>query len=564
MGLNTLFFILGGLGFFFFGMRMMSEGLKKIAGERLKNIVKMVTRLPVIGVLVGAFVTCVIQSSSATTVLVVGFVNAGLMALQQAISVIIGANIGTTFTAWLVSSMSVFKITSYSLPCVGIGFAMMVFAKRRRVQSWGEVILGFGMLFVGLEYMKDAFEPLKDSQHIKDIFLVFSQNPLLGVLAGLVFTVLLQSSSATIAIVQVMAFNGLISFESAIPLILGDNIGTTITAQMAAVGTNLHARRAAMAHTIFNVLGVAYALIFVYNGWFIRLVDFVIPGELTLKNIMLHIAVAHSTFNVFNALVFLPLIGVLERVTVFLVPKRAGMVELGPQYLEKHLLATPSVAMQQARNEMIYMLGVANKSLTLAVKAFLDANLKNIDKVATYERATDTLQSEITQYLIELSQKELTEEESREIPVLIHNVNDIERLGDHSENIAELAMSRIEDKLVFSEVAAKELQAMWVQIEKMMKETEEALRNNDPAIAQRAVQREGRINELHQKYKESHIDRLNTGACALTSNFIFIDLLDNMEKIGDHLTNVAQAVIGRMQWRGYKFQLDKSEDPVPA
>ncbi|MBU0683162.1 MAG: Na/Pi symporter, partial [Candidatus Omnitrophica bacterium] len=222
------FNLIGGLGFFFFGMQLMSQGLKKIAGERIKNILHMATKVSVVGVLVGAGVTCLIQSSSATTVMVVGFVNAGLLVLKQAISVIMGANIGTTFTAWLVSSMGVFKITNYALPVVGIGFAMMQLGRSKNVSFWGQVLLGFGLLFIGLSFLKDAFEPLKDSQQVKDMFIMFSNNPLLGVLAGIIFTVLLQSSSATIAIVQVLAFNGLISFPAAIPIILGDNIGTTI------------------------------------------------------------------------------------------------------------------------------------------------------------------------------------------------------------------------------------------------------------------------------------------------------------------------------------------------
>jgi len=262
--------LVGGLGFFFFGMQIMSEGLKRIAGERLKNILHMVTKLPIVGILVGAVVTCLIQSSSATSVMVVGFVNAGLLALKQAISVIIGANIGTTVTAWLVSSMSAFKVTHYALPAVGVGFAISTFAKSKNTKFWGQVLMGFGIIFIGLDFMKDAFVPLKESQQVKDIFVAFSKNPILGILVGLVFTVLLQSSSATIAIIQVLAFNGLISFEAAVPLFLGNNIGTTITAQLAALGTGLNARRAAMAHTLFNIIGVVFMMVFVYNGLFVK------------------------------------------------------------------------------------------------------------------------------------------------------------------------------------------------------------------------------------------------------------------------------------------------------
>ncbi|MCK5082326.1 MAG: Na/Pi cotransporter family protein, partial [Candidatus Omnitrophica bacterium] len=318
MNTEMIFQLIGGLGFFFFGMKTMSEGLKKIAGAKLKNFLHAVTKHRVYGVLIGTLVTLFVQSSSATTVMVIGFVNAGLLGLKQAITVIIGANIGTTFTAWLVSSMSVFKISQYALPAIGIGFAIMSLGRTKK-KHWGQVLFGFGILFIGLHYMKEAFDPLKDSESVKNIFITFSNYPLLGVLAGLVFTVLLQSSSATIAIVQVLAFNGVITFDAAIPIILGDNIGTTITAQLAAVGANINARRAAMSHTLFNVIGTVYMLIFVYLGWFSQFINFVIPGEITLTNIMFYIAVSHSTFNVINTLVFLPFVGLLEQVSVWLV-----------------------------------------------------------------------------------------------------------------------------------------------------------------------------------------------------------------------------------------------------
>ncbi|MCK5083856.1 MAG: Na/Pi cotransporter family protein, partial [Candidatus Omnitrophica bacterium] len=426
MSTEMIFPLIGGLGFFFYGMKTMSEGLKKIAGDKLKNFLHVVTKHRIYGVLVGTLVTLFIQSSSATTVMVIGFVNAGLLVLKQAITVIIGANIGTTFTAWLVSSMSIFKISQYALPAVGIGFAIMTLIKTKG-KHWGQVMLGFGFLFIGLHYMKEAFEPLKESDYIKNVFVMFSDQPLLGVLAGIIFTVLLQSSSATIAIVQVLAFNGVITFDAAIPIILGDNIGTTITAQLAAIGANINARRAAMSHTVFNVIGTSYMLVFIYLGWFSSLVNFIIPGEITLTNIMFHIAVAHSMFNVFNMLVFLPFIGLLERVSIWLVPKGEDSVDFGTQYLEKHLLETPTLALEQVHQENAYMLTVARKAVTTAMDSFMENDLRKIEKVLDLETVTDNLQSEITQYIVDLSQRALLPRESRSLPVLIHNVNDLER-----------------------------------------------------------------------------------------------------------------------------------------
>ncbi len=552
MSVHLIFMLIGGLGLFFFGMQTMSEGLKKIAGDRLKNILRIVTKLPVLGILVGAAITCLIQSSSATTVMVVGFVNAGLLALKQAISVVMGANIGTTFTAWLVSSMSVFRITNYALPIIGIGFAVKTFGRTKNTKFWGQTIMGFGLLFVGLGFMKDAFEPLKQSQHVKDLFISFSDNPILGVLVGMLVTMLIQSSSATIAIVQVMAFNGLISFPAAIPLVLGDDIGTTITAQLAAVGTNLPARRAAMSHTLFNVIGVGYMLVFVYTGWFVKAIDFIIPGEITLKNVMFHIAVANSVFKIFNACLFLPFIGLLEKASIFLVPKRKGAIEAGPQYLEKHLLETPPIAMEQARRETVWMMGLARKSVSSAVKGFLENDINALKPVTKLEQAVDNLQSEITQYLVELSQRTLSQQESEELPVLIHNVNDIERIGDHSENIVELAERKIEKKLPFTDDAIKELNLMWNELNSMMIEAEAALKKNDPRIAEDVLKREQQVNKFQENLKKSHVNRLNNGLCDLRSGIVFMDFVDNLEKIGDHLTNVAQGVISEMRWKGHE------------
>ncbi|MCK5178314.1 MAG: Na/Pi cotransporter family protein [Candidatus Omnitrophica bacterium] len=547
MSTEMIFPLIGGLGFFFYGMKTMSEGLKKIAGDKLKNFLHVVTKHRIYGVLVGTLVTLFIQSSSATTVMVIGFVNAGLLVLKQAITVIIGANIGTTFTAWLVSSMSIFKISQYALPAVGIGFAIMTLIKTKG-KHWGQVMLGFGFLFIGLHYMKEAFEPLKESDYIKNVFVMFSDQPLLGVLAGIIFTVLLQSSSATIAIVQVLAFNGVITFDAAIPIILGDNIGTTITAQLAAIGANINARRAAMSHTVFNVIGTSYMLVFIYLGWFSSLVNFIIPGEITLTNIMFHIAVAHSMFNVFNMLVFLPFIGLLERVSIWLVPKGEDSVDFGTQYLEKHLLETPTLALEQVHQENAYMLTVARKAVTTAMDSFMENDLRKIEKVLDLETVTDNLQSEITQYIVDLSQRALLPRESRSLPVLIHNVNDLERIGDHSQNLAELTRRKIEEKMVFSDVAIKEIAMMWDQVRAMFEEAENALKNNDQDAAKRMLALEDTINTWQDDFKRMHIERLSDGKCQINSGFIYIEFIDNLEKIGDRLTNIAQSVIGKMEW----------------
>lgn len=551
MSKQIIFELVGGIGFFLFGMKLMSEGLRKVAGERLRQILELLTKKPIIGLLVGAGITALIQSSSATSVMVVGLVNAGLLTLKQAISVVLGANIGTTITAWLVSFLAIFKITNYALPAVGIGFLIATLGKARNTKLWGEVLLGFGILFIGIHFMKEAFAPLQESLQVKELFINFCRYPILGVLAGTVITMLLQSSSATIALVQILAYKGLISFEAAIPLILGDNIGTTITAQIAAIGTNISARRTAMAHTMFNVIGTIYMLIFVYLDIYARAIDWMIPGPITTSNIMLHIAIAHSAFNIFNAIiVFLPLIGWLEKVSIKMVPGKPELAEATPQYLERHLLDTPAVALEQATREIIRMGRLAQQAVNDAMGGFFTNNSKTLSQVAPREEAIDNLQKEITRYLVELSQKNLSMEESEMLPVLLHTVNDIERIGDHSENLVELGIRAIEQKLPFTSQAITELREMYEEADNMLSETIGALENHDPALAKRALKREEALNQLQIELRQNHVQRLNDRSCQLLSGLVFLDYVANLEKIGDHLTNIAQAIMGGLRWDG--------------
>jgi phosphate:Na+ symporter len=552
MSKQIIFELVGGLGFFLFGMKLMSEGLRKVAGERLRQILEFLTKKPIIGILVGAGITALIQSSSATSVMVVGLVNAGLLTLKQAISVVLGANIGTTITAWLVSFLAIFKITNYALPAVGIGFLIATLGKARNTKLWGEVLLGFGILFIGIHFMKEAFAPLQESQQVKEIFINFCRYPVLGILAGTVITMLLQSSSATIALVQILAYKGLINFEAAIPLILGDNIGTTITAQLASIGTNNSARRTAMAHTMFNVIGTCYMLIFVYLGIYARAIDWMIPGPITTGNIMFHIAIAHSAFNIFNAIiVFLPLIGWLEKVSIKLVPGKPDLIEATPQYLERHLLDTPAVALEQATREIIRMGRLAQQAVNDAMGGFFTNNSKTLSQVAPREDAIDNLQKEITRYLVELSQKNLSMEESEKLPVLLHTVNDIERIGDHSENLVELGIRAIEQKLPFTSQAITELREMYEEADNMLSETIGALENHDSALAKRALKREETLNQLQIELRQNHVQRLNDRSCHLLSGLVFLDYVANLEKIGDHLTNIAQAIMGGLRWDGF-------------
>jgi len=554
---------IGGLGLFLFGMGFMSDGLKKVAGQKLRKIVESMTKKPLIAFLVGAGVTALVQSSSATTVMVIGFVNAALLTLKQAICVIIGTNVGTTATAWLVSISGVgaFKITIYALPAVGFGFLMMTMGRTRRTKSIGQILLGFGILFVGINFMKDAFQPLEKSQRVQELFISLGNKPILAILAGALVTTLLQSSSAAIAIVQLLASGGAFGndwqkvLNVSIPFVLGSNIGTTITAQLAALQANLNAKRTAWAHTIFNTLGVCIAYPFVYLGLFGALVYKVSPWELGPATIAANIAIAHTIFNVANSGVFLPLSGILRGIVVKLVPEKPGDIAAKPVILEEHLLGTPVIALEQSKREIIRMAKTAKKALENCLSAIVNNDRRTLESVRQIEDFIDEFQIAITTYLSALSRRQLSDEVSIELPVLLHTVNDLERIGDHAVNIVEIAERKIEQKLLFSDSALDEIGQLRHEAEQMFDHIIEALEKNDIEAAKLALVNENNINQMQMDFRRSHVQRMSDSICSPQTGLVFIDLVDNIEKIGDHLTNIAQAIIGGLQWEGVKPKL---------
>ena len=548
MIIEILFGLIGGLGLFFLGMKTMSDALRKAAGDSFKKALDRITKMPILGLLIGAFVTALIQSSSATTVMAVGFVNAGLLTLKQAISIILGANIGTTLTAWLVSFFAVFKITTYALPALGIGYFLSLLGRSQKLKRWGQFLLGFGLLFVGLSFMKSAFGPLQESDLLKNVLLSFGTYPILGILVGMFVTVVLQSSSATIALLQLLAFSGLIEFHVAIPIILGENIGTTITAELSAIGANTNARRTARSHALLNIFGVCYMIVPVYLGWYGRLIEAIVPGPLNPANIMIHIALAHTIFNVFNStVIFLPLINILEKLAIKLTRVSKGL-DLAPIFLERHLLNTPGLALEQAIKELIRMTGIARQALSDSVRCFEKYEAVLAEKTGQQEDAIDLLQKEITQYLVEISEKKIDKSEAEKIPVLVHSVNDVERIGDHAENIIELAQRKQEQKLTLSVAALAELAELAKLADSMLADVLQTLSSEDIEAARRVLQSEQRMNELQVRLKENHIQRLNRKECNILSGLLFISFVDNLEKIGDHLTNIAQASLRSLRW----------------
>ncbi|MDX9708597.1 MAG: Na/Pi cotransporter family protein [Trichloromonas sp.] len=553
---KLIFGLVGGLGLFLFGMKIMSEGLQKIAGDRMRKILAALTNNRVVGTLVGIAVTSIIQSSSATTVMVVGFVNAGLMSLVQSIGVILGANIGTTITAQLIA----FKITKYALPAIGLGAGLKLFASSRKWVYIGEIFLGFGILFFGLQIMEQAFEPLKTSQEFRDIFVMVGDHPLLGVLIGTVLTMIVQSSSATIGITIALAGAGLISFEASVALVLGENIGTTITANLAAIGTNLAAKRTAFAHFLFNFLGVAYMLLLM--PFFLSFVNSITPGDAdfviqtqqqaqTLGGVIgdkpfiaRHIANTHSLFNIVNTIIFLPLVGILAKLTTIIIRGRDEEMEFHLKYIDNRVLNTPPIALGQAKAETRRMGQIALEMLDESLLFLKDGNEKRIPALEKKEELVDLLQKEITDFLVALSQKSITQDTSKEIASMMHMVNDLERVGDHCENLWRLGQKKASQKIIFSEVGEAELVQIGESTKSLLEFVVAGQAREDKTILEKARHMEDNIDYLEESMRNNHIARLNTGECAVLPGLIFIDMLHNFEKIGDHTFNVAQAVVG--------------------
>jgi len=557
--LKTMIFgVLGGLGLFIFGMRIMSEGLQKIAGNRIRSILGALTKNRLIGMLAGISITAIIQSSSATTVMVVSLVNAGLVSLSQAIGVILGANIGTTITAQIIA----FKIQNYALPAIGVGVALKYFAKEKNWQYIGEGLLGFGILFYGLFIMKSAFEPLQTSEWVRNLFIRFDHSPFLALMTGIVLTMLIQSSSATVGIIMVLASTGLLSFNGSVAFILGDNIGTTITAQIASIGTNVEARRAARAHAIFNIFGVLY--IFMILPYFANLINALTPGNadfiiqnasdaenfgLSIGNkpyIARHIANAHTIFNVVNGILFLPLVGILAKIVTWIIPGKFEDIEYHLKYLNGGVLSTPSIALEEARNEANRMAKETLKMLDNAVHLLLENNFDKdkIDEVRKREDVVDILQREITKYLTKISQQPITPEMAKEITSVIHMVNNLERIADHAEGMANLIEKKIDNNLVFTDTAKEEIRNVSETTLKFLSMITEGMINKRVKVIKEARIMENKVDLLENKARDNHIERLNQGKCSVDSGLIFIDLLTNLEKVGDHCFNIAEALSG--------------------
>lgn len=553
--LSVLIKTLGGLGLFIMGMKMMTEGLQMSAGKRIKSILSAVSSNRVLGCMTGAGVTAMVQSSSATTVMLIGFVSAGLMSLQQAVGMILGANVGTTVTAQLIA----FKLTKAALPAIAAGVALKYFSQKKKNRYLGDVILGFGLLFFGMTVMKQGLSPIKTDPAFLDFFTKFDPSTagglLLCVFVGATLTILVQSSSATIGLTMTLATQGLIPFHGAMALVLGENIGTTITAELATIGSsNINAHRAARAHTMFNVIGVTIMLLIF--PFFVEMVEFltgfmgagavdeVVQGDVV--NIARYIANGHTIFNVINAGIFLIFLPWLIKVAIMLSPKEEEEEDLYrlPNFGDR-LVETPVAAIAKAKSEIIRMAKSADYTFKRTIKRIYDRDYKKLSKWKRVENHLDDMQKEITSYLTRIYQGDVTGAEAREISSLMRMTNNIERIGDSVENIAQAAESIIENEIHLSEIALEDIKTISKQVESFIGLVIDGMHTYGPEFMVKADSIENSIDAMRETMRQGHIFRLRSGECGIEQGLLFIYLLTNFEKIGDYCFNIAQSVTGK-------------------
>lgn len=535
--LNLAISLASGLALFLYGMKLMSEGLESVAGSKMKRIVELFTSNPIVGVFVGAFVTAIIQSSSATTVMVIGFVNAGIMNLTQAVSIIMGANIGTTITGQMVS----FRLDALAPVAIVVGvFLLMAFASNRK-QKYGYVILGFGLLFMGMGIMGDSMAPLKELQMFRDLIIALSSpgigNILLGVLIGTAITAVIQSSSAVTAIIVAMASEGTITIDAAFPLILGANIGTTVTAMLSSVGANKMAIKAGLIHTLFNVVG---SLIFVVLFILFR------EQSLTLMyamgaNAARQIANVHTVFNLVNTVLLFPFRNQLVCLVNKLIP---GEESRGFSIrLDERMIETPAFAIQMVKTEIERMGEITMDSYDAAIKGYIEQSEKAAREVFEYEKQINEFESTIAGFLVKLSNAPITSDQRSFLDNMINVINDIERVGDHADNIAELAIHNIENDIYTSPMAYEQIKEMGDNVRKSIYQAFKALAEDDHALAEKVIEREGRIDNFEKVLRKEHIKRLSDGLCRPVAGVVFLDILSNLERIGDHASNIALYVL---------------------
>ncbi|MCC3869056.1 Na/Pi cotransporter family protein [Terrisporobacter mayombei] len=529
--------IMGGLGLFLFGMNLMGEALEKAAGSKLKKIIELLTSNIFMGVLVGTLVTAVIQSSSATTVMVVGFVNAGIMTLPQAVGVIMGANIGTTVTAQLVS----IDMNGLAPVALGIGIILYLFGGKPRTKHIAEVLIGFGILFTGMDFMKEAVKPLSEYTGFTNALLTFGKHPILGLLLGFGITAIIQSSSASMGMLVVLASQGLIPLNSALPILYGQNIGTCVTSLLSSIGASISAKRAALIHLIFNILGTVIFLIFL-NKLVVTAVTYMDPN-----NVARQIANVHTIFNIASTLILLPFNKVIIKLATKLVPDNHTEDDdvKVVKFIDDRMIETPSIALVNVEKETLRMGEKSKQSLDCAMRGVLEKSEKDISSTLRKEKRINELQKMILNYLLKLSKAPLNEESREVIDSLFNTVNDIERIGDHAENIAELAQNSITNDVTFSDHARNELNDMYNKVLSTYTYALESMRTSDVDLACKVIKMEEQVDIMEKSCRINHMRRLNNNMCSIDNGIIYLEVIANLERVSDHAVNIAQQVIAQ-------------------
>lgn len=542
--LFAVFAFVGGFGMFLYGMHVMAEGLQKSAGQRMKNLLGMLTTNRFLAVTVGALVTAIIQSSSATTVMIVGFVNAGLMNLTQAVGVIMGANIGTTITSWIVSSSewaAFLKPKEIAPLAIFIGAMFLFFSNRKAHKQLGEILVGFGMIFIGLEFMGGAIKPYRESQVFIDMFLVLGKNPLLGVFAGFAVTAVIQSSSASVGILQTLAASGLVPWNAAVYIILGQNIGTTVTAMLSSIGANKTAKRAAIIHLMFNIIGTVIftALMVVYFKFINQVLGQTIISQT-------EISIFHTFFNIGNTLLLFPFAKLLVKVSEKIIPGQDATVTndaaVALRHMDERILETPSFAIENVVKEVLHMGDRAYDNTVLATDALVSKDPEKVKLVAKNEKEINQLEQLITEYLIKINNTPLTETQQLVITHMFNSVNDIERVADHAMNISELASYTIDNEVDFSDSAIKELQEMAEYTIETFKVSMQTRAENNLKLVHQVEKREEKVDNMEETLREAHIKRLSNRECQPKASVVFLDVISNYERISDHALNLAYYV----------------------
>ena len=556
---QTAFGLLGGLAVFIFGMNMMSECLQKAAGEKMKTILGVLTKYPVMGVLAGALVTAVLQSSSATTVMAIGFVSAGLMSLPQAISVILGANIGTTMTAQLMA----FKISDYIWMIIFIGFAIFFLSKKEKVKSVGQTIFAFGLLFVGIETMSSVMKPLANSPVFVILMEKVSNVPVLGLLLGTAMTVVVQSSSATIAVLQSFAsqpgadgVSSVIGLAGAIPILLGDNIGTTITALLASVGQSKNAKRTAVAHSVFNISG---SLVFIWIiPLFARFVQIISPKGNEIDVISRQIANAHFSFNLINTLIWLPLLPIMVKIVTFLVRgDEVQAQEESLKFIDNRVISQPVVALHLARQEVLAVFESLQGLMDQVKICFVKNNTEILKEVDQKARKMDAISQEIAQYMSALfASGGLTEEQSTEAAELLYVVNDIDKICDRCIDLSHISGEKIFNEYHFSEAAIEELERCFIFVSDMLQKTCVSFTNTDKALALEILEDAGKLKNMERKCRKNHVKRIKKNSCKPEMTGVFVAALQDLERIGNSCINIAEEIVEQSR--------EKSQERVTA